>query len=71
MLPENADRYTMLAKQPANDLPVIVSACRTLQMQYLVVACAGDLAYCDVYLFFDRQGMKNFMNGLYASEEGD
>lgn len=68
-LPGNAIRYTMLTHQPANDLASTVSACRTLGLSWFAMGCEDAPAYCDFYIFFDKQGMKNYMNGLYATHE--
>ena len=67
-LPGNADRYTMLTHRSADDLASIGSACRTLGLSWFAMGCEDATFYCGVYIFFDRQGMKNYMNGLYAKE---
>lgn len=68
MLPENADRYTVKSQVPVGSLRDILEACGILGLSWFIVPSEFAPSLCDVYIFFDKQGMKNYMNGLYTNE---
>lgn len=68
-LPGQADRYTVRSQVPTIGLEEIIKACKTLGLSWFIVPDEFNLMYCAVYIFFDKQGLKNYMNGLYAAKE--
>lgn len=69
MLPGKADRYTVRFQVAAAGIPDIMLACKTLGLSWFALQSEDAPLACDVYIFFDRQGMKNYMLGLYAPKE--
>lgn len=68
-LPGNADRYTVLANESADRLPAIVAACNTLGLEWFATPSKLNRLRVDIYIFFDKQGTRNYLAGLYAVDE--
>ena len=54
---------------PTIGLEEIIKACKTLGLSWFIVPDELNPMYCAAYIFFDKQGLKNYMNGLYAAKE--
>ena len=63
-LPGNADRYAMLIR-PVSSLAEIAEACATLGLFWYATTSPGSWHECEIRIFFDAQGMRNYMRGLY------
>ena len=63
---QNADRYTMLQVH-FNDLPEKIQAIHSLDLKWFCVKSDTASNSCDVYIFFDKAGLNNYLRGIYGS----
>lgn len=61
---KEADRYTVLHK-PISMLPEIADACAKLGLFWFAITSDMSWCECAVYIFFDKNGMENYMRGYY------
>jgi len=67
---KKADRYTVQVCH-TNDLPKVFEAINALQMHWFCVKSSTSPRECDVYIFFDKAGLDNYLNGVYGAVEDD
>ena len=65
--PQKADRYTTLLKRP-DELDEVSRACDTLGLYWFAMKERPDFSKCQVYVFFDLVGMRNYLRGHYEPE---
>jgi len=67
---KKVDRYTILVSH-TNDLPQIFAAIEALKMHWFCVKSLTSPGVCDVYIFFDKAGLDNYLTGVYGAVEDD
>lgn len=67
---KKADRYTIRVCH-INDLPPIFEAIETLKMHWFCVRSSTTANSCDVYIFFDKAGLDNYLTDAYGSIADD
>lgn len=60
-----ADRYSML-KVHFNDLAERIEAIHSLDMKWFCVRCNSESRSCELYIFFDNDGLQNYLTRVYG-----
>lgn len=64
MAAQKADRYTIIQTH-FNDVPERLQAIHSLELQWFCVRSNREKSSVDIYIFFDKAGLSNYLEGLY------
>lgn len=65
-----ADRYTVLVA-PLDEIKERIKSVDSLDLQWFCTNSSQQKACVNLYIFFDKAGMNNYLNGIYGQTSDD